>query len=44
MKKIFALLLVTAAVLPAMAQPTKKDKKAERRQRIAALSRRKKGL
>jgi hypothetical protein len=37
MKKIFALLLVTAAVLPAMAQPTKKDKKAERRQRIAAL-------
>lgn len=37
MKKIISLLWCTALVLPLMAQPTKKDKKVERKMRIAAL-------
>jgi hypothetical protein len=37
MKKIFALLLTAVIMLPLMAQPAKKSKKAERRQRIDAL-------
>lgn len=37
MKKIFALLCTLAVAVPILAQQTRKDRKAERRQRIAAL-------
>jgi len=37
MKILFSLLLGVTAALPLLAQPTKQDKKAERKQRIAAL-------
>jgi hypothetical protein len=37
MKKVFPLLLLVLAASPLLAQPTQKDKKAQRKQRIAAL-------